>query len=321
MLKDARTSIYFGCQPVRLSSSGETLLVALPPAWLGEMRPATAPAGGPSRGSATALSVQGKPLKAKVPCVLVAWDEQMFSELELYYLDLLEVEFQAFGKNRATWCDPASLIELADLLGYAEGADEWATGAEGDDEDALDADLTPPSLARTPPRPRKTPAGKKASVKPPAKDSLSGEQRLTQPENKMDVLLREIRGLVQTSGQSSAQPKANPQRSALKGQGTGPVSSAGAGAGGLDPGEVERARAVLKRPEALSFSKAFKTGQPATGVAGRGGEDAPPTGGLGALPGRTSAYKEPLPRADGLDEEEDLDVDTTTGFAAMIREL
>ena len=37
VLKDARTSVYFGCQPVRLSSSGETLLVALPPAWLGEM--------------------------------------------------------------------------------------------------------------------------------------------------------------------------------------------------------------------------------------------------------------------------------------------
>ena len=90
------------------------------------------------------------------------------------------------------------------------------------------------------------------------------DHRIAKFEDNMHLLLREVRELVKASNQKPPPPKvgASPPLRLPKAQGTAPASSAGASAGGIDPAEVEKARAVLKRPGAPTLGKAFKTGRP-----------------------------------------------------------
>ena len=104
---------------------------------------------------------------------------QLFQELEVYYLDLMDANYGAFGKNHSMWCDPVGLVALADRLGYAEGTDQWATGAEEDDDELPPVPTLPvakPPLF--PPAPKFPEAKKQAVLKGPAvnKGPASGQR-------------------------------------------------------------------------------------------------------------------------------------------------
>ena len=65
-----------------------------------------------------------------MPVVSVAWDEGLLASAEVHFVDGFEdASITAFGRSGWSWCDPGSLVSLANALGYVE-ADPWITGAE-----------------------------------------------------------------------------------------------------------------------------------------------------------------------------------------------
>ena len=54
---------YWGAHPVRVSSSGSSVLLALPPGWAAEGQLPAAPSGGPASGRVRAIGVRGQTLQ------------------------------------------------------------------------------------------------------------------------------------------------------------------------------------------------------------------------------------------------------------------
>ena len=128
------------CVPVRCATSGE-VLVAIP----GSFRPPTplpsSPSGRRPAGKVDSLDALGQPTGRQISIQFVVLDEVPFHQSTVWWWDDIEtigVGAVFFGGRAGVWPDPASVVNLAESLGFgpAAGGEDWLSAVEGAPEEA-----------------------------------------------------------------------------------------------------------------------------------------------------------------------------------------